>query len=230
MKKLLSTFVVLTVSMWAAGFISAQELREGALLRVEASSTVLFTEDAADKGAENPMGVFSVIAGYKLSDHFSAGLGFGLHAEANSDAKSVTKGGVLKSENTTSTTSTPLFMYLRADLAPDAKICPFVAGELGYKATLTRSNDEQKGEFYEYLKANATDMIYSRYYTGGAFAELTAGVAFAIGNGHKLDIGVSYVNYTRKNTIMKVGNDKYPTYNTTSEGKNGVSFKIGINF
>jgi len=228
MKKLLSTIVVLVATLATSGIISAQ-IREGALLRVEASSTVLFSENDADKGAENPMGVFSVIAGYKLSDHISAGLGFGFDAEMKSDSKSVTKGGTIH-ENTTSTISTPLFIYLRGDILPDSKVCPFVAGELGYKATLSRANDEQKGEFYEYLKANATDMVYSRYYCAGAFGELTAGLAFELGQGHKLDIGISYVNYTRKNTVMKAGSDKYPTYNTTSEGKNGVSFKIGINF
>lgn len=229
MKKLLSSFMVLIVSMWTAGFISAQSLREGALLRVEASSTVLFTEDALDKGAENPMGVFSIIAGYKISDYFSAGLGFGLDAEVKSDAKSITKGSSIASETTTSTTSTPLFIYLRGDLLPDAKVCPFIAGELGYKATLTRTSDDQKGEFYKFRQQNATDMIYSRYYNSGAFAELSAGVAFALGNGHKLDLGISYVNYTRRHTIMKMESGNQ-TYNTTSEGKNGVSFKIGINF
>ena len=228
MKKL-TVILAIAIASFSSSILSAQTLKEGALLRVEASSTVLFSEDKADQGAENPMGVFSVIAGYKMSDYISAGLGFGFDTEIKSDSKTVTKGTGIYSENTTSTISTPLFIYLRGDILPDAKVCPFVAGELGYKATLTRSSDDQKGDFYKFMQQNATDMVYSRYYSAGAFGELTAGVAFNIGNGHKLDIGISYVNYTRKHTVMKIDSGNQ-TYNTTSEGKNGVSFKIGFNF
>lgn len=219
---------VLITGLATSSTASAQKVIDGALLRIEASSTVLFTTNEADQGAENPIGTFGIVAGSHINQFLSAGLGFGFHAEMKGDSKTLSLADKLYSEQTTSTISTPLFIYLRGDILPDAKICPFVSAEIGYKATLARADDHQKGDFYNNLKV-ANDIIYSRYYNAGAFAELTAGISMALGQGHALDLGVSFVDYTRKHTEMTLKSGSQ-NYNTTSEGKHGIAFKIGVNF
>ena len=226
MKQIFITLATVLFGILTSPNAKAQTLNEGAMLMVEASSVVLFSEDSADKGAENPMGNLAVIAGYRISPYFAAGLGFGFDLESKSDSKSISGTGIYN-EALTSTVSTPLFIHLRSDLMPDAKFCPFIAAEVGYKATLSRADDDQKVLFYE-NKANIQDVVYSRFYNAGAFGALTAGVGVDF-NGHRLNIGLSYVSYNRKNTVMNITNGNQ-TYKTTDAAKNGISVKLGFSF
>lgn len=201
-------------------------LNQSTMLTVEASSVVLFAGDDADKGAENPTGNIAAIAGYRISDVFSAGIGFGFDLESKSDSRSVSANGIYN-EGLSSTLSTPLFIQIRADLTPDKSLCPYIAANLGYRATLARATDEQKSIFYD-NKPNVSEIQYSRYYNSGLFAELTAGVSMPLGE-HRLQIGLSYVNYNRKNTTLTAKNGQQ-VYNTTDSAKNGISFKFGLSF
>jgi len=226
---------VLTIAILFAGIssvISAQDYSnfnkaQGATLTLQASSVTLFSDGSADKGTENPMGNISVIAGYRFSPYLGVGFGFGFDADIKSDYRITEADSKIVSENTKSTTNTPLFIQLRSDFIPSAKVCPFVSVDLGYRATLTRTADENKGAFYV-AKGQNQDATYDRYYNSGAFAQFTLGLGFNLGQ-NRMDIGASYVSYQRQHTTMtlKGGNQ---TYNTVASTKGGLSFRIAVTF
>ncbi|MCQ2147360.1 MAG: hypothetical protein MJZ16_07580 [Bacteroidales bacterium] len=226
---------VLTIAILFAGIssvLSAQDYSnfnkaQGPTLSLQASSVVLFSDGSADKGTENPMGNISVIAGYRVSPYLGFGFGFGFDADIKSDYRITETNSGIVSENTKSATNTPLFIQMRSDFIPSAKVCPFVSVDLGYRAVLTRAVDENKGAFYV-AKGQNQDATYDRYYNSGAFAQFTLGVGFNLGE-NRMDIGASYCTYQRQHTTMTLVNGKQ-SYNTVASNMGGLSFRIGITF